>query len=216
MATQTIAGTGTGHHTAGLRQAGPRGSTAGAARKEWTEAELQALPHDGHSYELVDGELVMSPKNNVLHGDLASRLLVAIENFNRVHRLGVVLDSSTGFWMANRNCRAPDVSLVSLERMKRAGFTRRTARFFPGGPDLAIEVLAPSHTRAELDARLRDFFSSGTRLAWVVHPEEQYVEVCHSLTERQIIGTGAVLEGEPVLPGFRLPVSELFNFEEGD
>ena len=189
-------------------------SATAQAHRVWTEAELQALPEDGYNYELVDGEVVMSPKNNFVHGDLCSRLLAALENFNQAHKLGVVLDSSTGFWMSNRNCRAPDVSFVSKTRMKSLGFSRRTARFFPGGPDLAVEVLAPSNTRAELDARLRDFFASGTRLAWVIHPEEQFVEICHSPTDRQIIGAGAFLEGENLLPGFRFPVAELFNVED--
>ena len=186
------------------------------ARKVWTEAELQALPHDSYNYELVDGELVMSPKHNFVHGDICSRLSAALVQFNQSHKLGVVLDSSTGFWMSNRNCRAPDVSFVSKARMKSLGFSRRTARFFPGGPDLAVEVLAPSNTRAELDARLRDFFSSGTQLVWVIHPEEQFVEICHSPTERRILGAGAFLEGEQVMPGFQFPVADLFIAEDWD
>src|ERR1043166_1389057 len=80
--------------------------------KVWTEAELQSLPEDGFIHEVVNGELVMSPKNNWFHGRICTRLLFAIETFNRAHRLGAVLDSSTGFWMFNRNCRAPDVSFV--------------------------------------------------------------------------------------------------------
>ena len=186
------------------------------ARKVWTEAELQALPHDSYNYELVDGELVMSPKNNFVHGDICSRLSAALVQFSQAHKLGVVLGSSTGFWMSNRNCRAPDVSFVSKGRMKSLGFSRRTARFFPGGPDLAVEVLAPSNTRAELDARLRDFFSSGTQLVWVIHPEEQFVEICHSPTERRILGAGALLEGEQVMPGFQFPVADLFVAEDWD
>jgi Uma2 family endonuclease len=90
-----------------------------ASGRTWTEAELQALPHDGYTYELVDGELVMSPKNGFLHGVLCSRLLVAMETYNQTRKLGVVLDSSTGFWMENRNCRAPEVSFVSNARSRR-------------------------------------------------------------------------------------------------
>ena len=74
-----------------------------------------------------------------------------------------------------------------------------------------MEVLAPSNTRAELDARLKDFFSNGTQLAWVIHPEEQFVEVCHSPTERRLLGPGAVLEGETLLPGFQFPTADRFK-----
>jgi Uma2 family endonuclease len=65
------------------------------------------LPEDGFIRELVNGELVMSPKNDWYHGRICSRLLTALLNFVSEHRLGAVLDSSTGFWMHNRNCRAP-------------------------------------------------------------------------------------------------------------
>ena len=131
------------------------------ARKLWTETELEALPDDGYIHEVVDEELMMSPKNDFYHGDICSRLLAALVNHNERHRLGAVLDSSTGFWMNNRNCRAPDISFVTKARLRSLGFKRSTRSFFPGGPDLAVEVLAPSNTRVELDARLKDFFDRG-------------------------------------------------------
>ena len=181
------------------------------AKKVWTEAELEALPEDGFNHEVVNGELVMSPKNNWFHGRICTRLLVATSTFVNAHRLGAVLDSSTGFWMFNRNCRAPDISFVPKTRLVALGFKPTERRFFPGAPDLAVEVLSPNNTRAEIDERLRDFFASGTRLAWVVNPETESVEVCHSLTQRKLIGSGGFLEGEDVLPGFRHPIADLFK-----
>src|SRR5712671_4900335 len=111
-------------------------------KKSWTEAELQSLPEDGYLHEVVDGELVMSPKNDFFHGRVCTRLSSALHAFAVQHRLGAVLDSSTGFWMQNRNCRAPDVSFVSRERLERLGFKPSTRKFFPGAPDLAIEILS--------------------------------------------------------------------------
>lgn len=178
-------------------------------KRTWTEAELEALPEDGYSHELVNGELVMSPKNNYQHGDICAQLVIALGSHAQAHKLGAVWDSSTGFWMHNRNCRAPDVSFVSKARLR--GFSRSAKQFFPGAPDLAVEILAPSNTAAEISARLADFFSSGTRLAWIVHPEEQFVEVCHSPTERRLLGPGTFLDGEELLPGFRFPIADLFK-----
>jgi Uma2 family endonuclease len=180
-------------------------------KKIWKEAELQALPEDGVNHELVNGELVFSPKNDFFHGDICSRLSAALVMFNSVHKLGAVLDSSTGFWMKNRNCRAPDISFVSRGRLAALGFRRSTRAFFPGAPDLAVEVLSPNNTRAELDERLRDFFESGSRLAWIIDPERQRAEVCHSLTERKLVGSGGFLEGADLLPGFRYPIADLFK-----
>ena len=115
----------------------------------------------------------MSPKNNYQHGDICSQLLIALGTHAKAHKLGAVWDSSTGFWMRNRNCRAPDVSFVSKARLK--GFKRSSKLFFPGAPDLAVEILAPSNTPAEITERLEDFFGSWTQLAWIIHPEEQFV-----------------------------------------
>ena len=137
--------------------------------------------------------------------------MTALENFNQSRRLGVVLGSSAGCWMKNRNCRAPDVSFIPRERLARLGFKFSTRKFFPGALDLAVEVLSPSNTRAEINARLEDFFASGTRLAWIIHPYDECVEICHSVTERKLFGSGAELHGESVVPGFRFPIADLFK-----
>ena len=184
---------------------------AASAKRIWTEAELQSLPEDGYLHEVVNGELVMSPKNDFFHGRICTRLSFALEAFNRAHTLDFILDSSIGFWMHNRNCRAPDISFISKERLVREGFKPSTRRFFPGAPDLAVEILSLNNTRAEIDERLRDFFSSGARVAWIINPDAECVEVCHAPDKRRLLGTGADLEGEQLLPGFRYPIADLFK-----
>src|SRR5947208_5082565 len=164
-----------------------------AKEKSWSEAGLQGLPDDGDNHELVNGELVMSPKNNPEHGEACSRLLTALRIYAQEHRLGAVWDSSTGFWMQNENCRAPDISFVAKARLR--GLKRPPRSFFNGAPDLAVEVLAPSSTPQEITDRLKDFFASGTKVAWVIHPDEKFVEICRSPTHRIILGSGASLDG---------------------
>ena len=56
---------------------------------------------------------------------------------------------------------------------------------------------------------LKDFVASGTQIAWIIDPES--VEVCHSATQRKLIGSGALLEGEHLLPGFQFPIASLFK-----
>jgi len=177
-------------------------------KRVWTEAELQALPEDGFIHEVVNGELIMSPKNNFQHGTIASRLLIALGNHAQQGRLGVVLDSSTGFWMRNRNCRAPDVSFIAKGRL--SGWKPSAQEFFAGAPDLAVEILSPNNTRSQIDGRLKDFFESGTVVAWIIDPDAQRAELCHSLTQRKLVGSGGFLEGEDLLPGFRYPIANLF------
>ena len=185
--------------------------TATSPTKVWTEAELQALPDEGYRHEVVDGELVISPKNNFFHERICMRLSMALNNFVNLARLGVVMGSSAGFWMHNRNCRAPDISFIPVARLQRLDFKPTSRKFFPAAPDLAVEILSRSNTRAEIDERLKDFFASGTQIAWLIDPEDESVEVCHSLTARRLIGSGGFLEGENLLPGFRYPIADLFK-----
>lgn len=185
--------------------------TTETSPKVWTEEELQSLPDDGFNHEVVNGELVISPKNNFQHERICGHLYAALYEFNRQHRLNVVLSSNTGFWMFNRNCRAPDVSFIPKARLKSLKFSPTAKTFFPGAPDLAVEVLSPSNSRLEMNDRLRDFFSSGTQIVWLIDPETNSVEVCRSLTQRRLIGPGGELDGENLLPGFRYPINDLFK-----
>ena len=75
-----------------------------------------------------------------------------------------------------------------------------------GAPDLAIEILAPSNSPREITERLEDFFSSGSRLAWIIHPNGQFVEICRSPIKRRIIGSGGLLDGAlRIVPRARAP-----------
>ena len=182
-----------------------------APKKVWTEAELQALPEDGFIHELVDGEIVMSPKNNSFQGDICTRLIAALMAFTEPGRLGAVWDSSTGFRMNSLNVRAPDISFISRARLQAQRRRRSAESFFPGAPDLAVEVLSLNNTHKEIEERLKDFFSSGARLAWIIDSKDKRVEVCRSLTLRQWVDGDSFLDGEDILPGFRYPVADLFK-----
>jgi len=92
-------------------------------KKVWTEAELWSLPEDGYLHEVVDGELVMSPKTDFFHGSISVRLSAALLVHAEAHRLGEVLDSSTGFWMKNRN-------LSARRGSRRSGLSGQPGDFF--------------------------------------------------------------------------------------
>jgi Uma2 family endonuclease len=113
--------------------------------------------------------------------------------------------------MKSQNCRAPDISFVSRARLKALGFRRSTRSFFPEAPGLAVEVLSPSNTRREIDERLIDFFASGTKLAWIIDPDAQHVEICHSPANCKLVASGGFLEVEELLPGFRYAIADLFK-----
>ena len=124
---------------------------------------------------------------------------------------GSVRDSAVGSFRQAKDAGAPDVSFIPKARLEQLQFSPTAKQFFPGAPDLAVEILSPSNTRAEMDERLRDFFASGTQIAWIINPDTRSAEVCRSLTQRRLIGPGGELDGEHLLPGLRYPINDLFK-----
>jgi Uma2 family endonuclease len=157
--------------------------------------------------ELVDGVLVEKPvgtKEAVLAGLIGQ----ALWNYLDEHDLGIVIpaDGPLRLWLGL--VRIPDVSFVSWGQL-------------PGGelpddaiasvvPELAVEVLSKSNTKAEMERKLREYFEAGVRLAWLVQPKTQTAVAHTSPTKARRIGKEQALDGGEVLPGFRLSLKELF------
>jgi Uma2 family endonuclease len=174
------------------------------ARKNWTDAALMALPRDGQKYELLGGDLVVSP-TGFQHGYVAARLAAALMAFALEYRLGFVVDSSTGFRMHNGDCLSPDVSFVVKQRLGRQ--TQLSTGFFQGAPDLVVEVLSPRESSRKLKQKLVEYFANGTSLAWVVNPKERIVQVYSSAEHFKTLRENDRLDGATVLPGFKFASS---------
>lgn len=178
--------------------------------KIWTDAEFMALPHDGHRYEIVNGELIDMGGSGALHGNIAVILSSALFTVVNNRKLGVLLDSSTAFKMKNGNKRSPDISFFAKERLQ--GMTELPVGFLEDAPDLAIEILSPSNTVEEMDGKLVEYFESGARLVWVANPTQRYILVYRCAREPdRLLKSADALDGEDVIPGFALPVAELFQ-----
>jgi Uma2 family endonuclease len=104
--------------------------------------------------------------------------------------------------------RGPDVAFVSRVRFERRG---DTGKAFVGAPDLAVEVLSPSNTPAAMHAKVADYLAAGSRCVWVVDPESQTVTVYSSLLGPRRLGKAETLDGDDVVPGFRVRVGEIFE-----
>lgn len=181
--------------------------TVASEQKIWTDEEFMALPEDGR-YELVNGELVNMGNSGMEHGWIASILNGAMFGFVRPRKLGVICDSSTAFSMKNGNKRSPDLSFIAKEQLQ--GVKRLPRGYFQGSPDLAVEILSPTNTVEEIHDKIVEYFENGTRLVWVIHPDEQYVLVYHNPRPDGFLRMGDRLNGEDVIPEFTLPVAELF------
>jgi Uma2 family endonuclease len=186
----------------------PPASLSEATQKVWTDEEFMALPDDGNRYEVVNGELITMGNAGLRHSYLAGRLLILIGSFVYSQKRGIVCDSSTAFMMKSGNRRAPDGSFISRERLEGSG--KITKGFFQGAPDLAIEVLSDGNTIEEMHNKVNEYFESGSRLIWIIHPDEQYVLVYHQPQPDQFKRPGDLLDGEDVIPGFTLDLAEFF------
>jgi Uma2 family endonuclease len=183
--------------------------------KIWTDDELLALPKGGNKYEVLKGELVVSPAG-IEHEVIGVRVIAALANFVREHKLGIVCGSSAGYWMKpknpqlpkKRNFLSPDVSFLAKERLQ--GLKRPPKKFGDGAPDLVVEILSPSDTIELLHEKIVEYFENGTRLLWVINPAEEIVLVYHSPQPDCLLRGGETLDGEQVVPGFTLPVAVLF------
>jgi Uma2 family endonuclease len=169
----------------------------------FTAEDLLRLPDDGSRYELVHGELrTMSPAGS-RHGRIAARLIIHLGSHVQVRSLGVVFTSETGFLIARDpdTVRAPDAAFVRTERVI------DTASYFPGPPDLAIEVISPRDSYSEVEEKTIAWLRSGVTAVIVVDPSTRSVTVRRS--SGAVIPADAI-EVEDVVPGWRLPLAELF------
>ncbi len=125
-------------------------------------------------------------------------------------KLGRVFGVSAGYQyraLDNGRLKFPDVSYVANERL--AGGVPKSWAPFP--PDLVVEVVSPNDEADEVQQKVRQRLAGGVRLLWVVYPEAREVVAHHPDRSSQTFVMGEELSGEDVLPGFRLPLADVFE-----
>ena len=173
-----------------------------------TADELLRLPEDGSRYELVEGELKRMSPSGAEHGRIAARIAIHLGAHVRQHRLGEVYVADAGFVLrrAPDTVRAPDVAFVRTERLM------DTDGFMPFAPDLSVEVLSPSDLASELRFKVSQYLRAGTGAVVVVDKAKRIVYV-HRQSHANELTTIAenVLEIDDIVPGWKMPLSEIFD-----
>lgn len=182
--------------------------TGGAAFKPPTTAEELLLLPDGMHGEIVHGVFVEMTAPGTLHGVVTMRLGRYLDVFADDHGLGIVTGAETAFCLARNpdTVRCPDSTFVRAERVA-AGIPRGA---FEGAPDLAVEVLSPSNTRAEIDRKLAEYLRYGARQVWIVDSEARTVATHTAGGLPRFLEGDDVLDGADLLPGFAVGLPRLF------
>jgi len=177
-----------------------------------TAEQLLELPEvPGKRFELIDGELIDVPFAGVLHAvivGIVHRLLAAAADKHGGYAFG----DGVGYVLARRPdmVRGPDASYVTADRVRQVGFP---AGFWPGAPDIAVEVVSPHDRAVEIHAKTRDYLAAGTRLVWVLWPETRSVTVWDAADASgasRELGPDDMVDGGEVLPSLRVRVADLF------
>jgi Uma2 family endonuclease len=159
--------------------------------------------------ELIYGELIMMSPAGFGHGEIALRIGRLLGNFVEENELGVVLAAETGF-LVEKNpdlVRAPDASFVRKDRVPKT-YMRK---FFPGVPDLAVEVISPNDTKREIAEKINLWLAHGTVSCWVADPESMTVAIHRPGQKPTRLTVKDEITQEPALPGLILPVSKIFK-----
>jgi Uma2 family endonuclease len=165
---------------------------------------------DDMLYEVVDGEI----KEKIVGAremEIATLLIEFVAPFVRTHRLGKVFaEMIFRIDLAKDLQRRPDVAFVSHSKWPAK---RRAPKVSVWDivPDLAIEVISPTNSAADVQRKIHEYFDAGVSAVWVIYPEQKNIYIYTSPTRIQVLQLGDELDGGDLLPGLKLPLTALFE-----
>ncbi len=170
-----------------------------------TAEELMQL-EGPNRHELIKGELLTMPPPKSEHGRVAANLTILLGYHVKANRLGNVY-TETGYKLETNpdTVLGPDVSFLARKRVGDV-----SDEYYPGAPDVAVEVLSPSDRRSRVEWKTNLWLTLGAISVWVVNPKHRTVEVVRSDGYRKLFRESDELVDDTV-PGFRVAVSEIFN-----
>jgi Uma2 family endonuclease len=179
-------------------------------KEKLTAEDLLKIPYDGFRYELIQGELLKMSPAAYTHGKIAMNIGASLHQFVKSNKLGEVCVAETGFKLASEpdTVRAPDVAFIRKERIEKVGILQGFGR---GAPDLIVEVTSPSDTFQEVDDKVGDWLDAGVLMVIIINPCKKRVHLYRSKTNVAILDENDEIDGEDVVPGWKIKVSELFE-----
>ena len=180
--------------------------------------DLLSLPDDSWQYEIVEGRLVRMPGSGGEASWIAVNLIALLAAYVRLRGLGRVTGADGTYDLTRPGdpteiVLVPDVAFVQAGRLPAMG-TPAAKRFLRVAPDLVAEVASPSQFHPEMDAKAQLYLERGVRLVWVIWPSAQSVDLWRPSAPAAplaTLGVSDALDGFDVVPGFSMPVVDLFS-----
>ena len=159
-------------------------------------------------YEILDGVRVERPATGAYENILATLLAGWLNEFARPRRIGLAVTEVLFRLDGDSLSRRPDVAFVTYDRWTANDVARENA--WDVIPNLAVEIVSRTNLAEEIERKMLEYFSAGVQLVWVIYPEVKRAYAFSSPKHVRPIGVTDVLDGGEVLPGFRLPLADLF------
>jgi Uma2 family endonuclease len=165
------------------------------------------LQEDGRDYqlELQDGKIIVMGPSDIESSEIGAEFIRLLGNWVKPRRLGRIFDSSGGFIMPNTDLRAPDVSFVSAERLKR---TQRS--FAELVPDLVVEIKSKSDRIRPLKEKLELFLTLGAKVGILIDPDKLTVTVFRPTAEPEILTNEDKLTIPELFPGWEIAIAQIW------
>lgn len=175
-----------------------------------TAEQLLRMPDDGCRRELVAGEVRTMAPPGWKHGAVEFLVAGLLRDYLKDQHLGMVLVGDPGFLLARDpdTVLAPDVAFIRNEHIPPE---LSAEGYWPGPPDLAIEVVSPGESARMAQEKARAWLDAGSAMVWALHPARRTVTVYRHGAGSETLTEADHLEGQDLLPGFRCPVADLFR-----
>ena len=154
-------------------------------------------------------ELIVVPGTGFQTGARNASLTYQLMAWTKKDGTGICCDSSTIFALPNGAHRSPDASWIKRDKMERLT-ERERERFGPFCPDFAVELRSPSDRLSPVRAKMVEYMENGASLGWLIDPSNRRVYIYEPNHEVVILENLEIVSGEPLLPGFKLNVSDLW------
>ncbi|HEX9973494.1 MAG TPA: Uma2 family endonuclease [bacterium] len=180
-------------------------------KKVYSYQDYFELPDDGNKYEIIEGELIMSPAPYTIHQEVMLNIAVELVNFVRKTKIGKIYVAPTDVVISDINVVQPDILFITSEKLQII-----TAKNIKGVPDLIIEIISPATGYYDLSGKKDIYEKFGVREYWTVDPMKQRVDIYlnfeHKFELHQRLEKKGIVKSN-ILKGFEIDLETIFNFD---